>query len=129
MEQTVSRFRRITRILLILFIIFLTLFSFDVFEMEGSIWLKLGAFVLHSVPSLILVVVMLIAWRWPVTGGILLLGCVLAFGIFSRVRSGADFTPWQFVNPVFIFPTILGVLLIITPAVEHHLRRPGTPSA
>lgn len=33
MEQTVSRFRRVTRILLI----FLTLFSFDALELERSI--------------------------------------------------------------------------------------------
>lgn len=83
---------------------------------------------LHSIPLSVLTGITLIAWRWLVAGGILLLGCTAVLAVFIRVQSGADFTPWQFVNPVFILPVILGILLIITPAVERRLRHRNTPS-
>lgn len=113
------RFIWVPRILMVLFIIFLTLFSFDVFEMEGSIWTKVGAFVIHSVPSLVLAVVLVIAWRRPLIGGILVLACVAAFAVLSRIRSGTDFAVRQIIfNPVFIAPTVIGILFMISSLIE-----------
>jgi hypothetical protein len=56
---------RITAILIILFV---GLFSLDVFEMEGSIWMKLGAFVIHSLPSIVMAILLALAWRWEWVG-------------------------------------------------------------
>ena len=53
--------------------LFITLFSFDVFEGNASIWEKLAGFVIHSIPSIILAAVVILAWRrdW------------LGFGLFA----------------------------------------------
>lgn len=49
-------------------IYFVSLFSFGVYEMEASWLVLLGAFILHSLPSIIMVVVLVFAWRRPVVG-------------------------------------------------------------
>ncbi len=53
----------VPRIISILFILFLTLFSFDVFGSGNSIWLELVGFVIHSLPSIVLIVILIFAWR------------------------------------------------------------------
>jgi hypothetical protein len=71
----------------ILIIFFVTLFSLDVFEMEASPLELLGAFIIHSLPSIILILLLVIAWRRPVVGFIafLLAGLFfLRFVIFGQ---------------------------------------------
>jgi len=67
------------RIAAILIIFFVTLFSFDVFDMEASLLEKLGAFLLHSLPSIVLILVLVLAWRRPVVGFIAFLLAGLFF--------------------------------------------------
>ena len=72
MEHARGRFRFtwIPRTLMILFILFLTMFSLDVFEMEGTVLAKLGGFVMHSIPSVLLTVVLGISWKKPLIMGV-----------------------------------------------------------
>lgn len=75
------------RIAAILIIFFVTLFSLDVFEMEGTTLELLGAFLIHSLPSIILILLLVFAWRRPVVGFIafLLAGLFfLRFVIFGQ---------------------------------------------
>jgi hypothetical protein len=61
------------RILGILFAIFISIFALDVF-MEGyGFWETVVALVMHLVPTAIIVIVLLIAWRWERVGGVLFL--------------------------------------------------------
>jgi hypothetical protein len=74
------------RLAAILIIFFVSLFSFDVFEMQASPLELLGAFLMHSLPSIIMIVVLVFAWRRPVVGFIafLLVGLFfLRFVIFG----------------------------------------------
>ena len=75
------------RLAAILITFFVTLFSLDVFEMEASLLELLGAFVIHSLPSIILILFLVVAWRRPVVGfiGFLLAGLFfLRFVIFGQ---------------------------------------------
>jgi len=75
------------RLAAILIIFFVTLFSFDVFEMGGTLLEQLGGFIMHSLPSIFMIVVLAFAWRRPVVGFIafLLAGLFfLRFVIFGR---------------------------------------------
>lgn len=75
------------RIAAILIIFFVTLFSLDVFEMQLSLLEQLGAFLIHSLPSIILILLLLVAWRRPLIGFIafLLAGLFfLRFVIFGQ---------------------------------------------
>jgi hypothetical protein len=56
------------RIAGLLIALFTGMFALDVFEMAGSTWEKIGAFLLHAAPALVLLVLLAIAWRWPWVG-------------------------------------------------------------
>lgn len=66
------------RIAAILIIFFVSLFSLDVFEMEASPPELFGAFLMHNLPSIAMVVVLLFAWRKPLVGFI----AFLLVGVF-----------------------------------------------
>ncbi len=58
------------RILSIIFILFLALMSLDVFETGLSFWQTIGALLMHNIPALILLIVLLIAWKYEIVGGV-----------------------------------------------------------
>lgn len=60
----------VPRVLGIVMILFLALFSFDVFDMEGTLWEKIGGFLIHNIPSFILIVLLVISWRWEWVGAV-----------------------------------------------------------
>ncbi len=49
------------------FILFISMFALDVFEMEQ--WFL--ALIMHLIPSLVLIIITVIAWKWEFWGGIL----------------------------------------------------------
>ena len=66
------------RILTLVFTAFISLFSFDVFEGPGSIWLKLGGFLIHSIPALVMLLGSIYAWRHEWLGALVFMG----WGVF-----------------------------------------------
>jgi len=48
------------------------MFSFDVFGGNESLGIKLLGFLVHNIPVLILVGILIIAWKWEMAGGALL---------------------------------------------------------
>ncbi|HIG93421.1 TPA: hypothetical protein HA242_01440 [Candidatus Woesearchaeota archaeon] len=71
MEKKISKFVYWTpRILSIIFISFLALMSLDVFSSESSFWQTIGALFMHNIPALVLLVVLLISWKYEIVGGI-----------------------------------------------------------
>lgn len=70
------------RILCILAILFVSLFSLDSFSSERTLLQNATAFLMHNIPSLILLTILIIAWKWENVGGIILTIAGLAFSIF-----------------------------------------------
>lgn len=59
------------RILSVIFIIFLSLFSFDIFDMELGFWRTILGLFMHNLPSLILLGAVLVSWKKnEIVGGI-----------------------------------------------------------
>jgi hypothetical protein len=56
-----------------------SIFAFDSFGDGTSIWHQLAAFLIHLIPSFFLLVILFIAWRWELTGGILFM--VIGLGL------------------------------------------------
>jgi len=52
------------RILCIIAILFISLFALDAFQPDLTIWQQLEAFLMHLIPSFILLILLLIAWKW-----------------------------------------------------------------
>jgi len=84
------------------------MFSFDSFEGDGPMSGKLLGFLMHNIPLLVLTLILVVAWKWEVTGGILMIAGFIAAGIFFRSFSG---------NPaslIVISPILVtGILFII----------------
>ncbi|MDD2799467.1 MAG: hypothetical protein PHV20_12825 [Bacteroidales bacterium] len=60
------------RIMGILAVLFVSMFALDSFDSQLTVWEQISAFLVHLIPSFILLVFLLIAWRWELVGGILL---------------------------------------------------------
>lgn len=76
------------RILGILAIAFMMLFSLDCFEEGNLLGDQLLCFLMHNIPSLIIIGILLVAWKWEKIGGILFLAAALAGMIFFNAFSG-----------------------------------------
>jgi hypothetical protein len=59
------------RILSLAFIAFLSLFALDVFGEAHGFWKTALALIIHLIPSLVLLVVLVLAWRWEWVGATL----------------------------------------------------------
>ncbi len=93
------------RILGILAILFLSLFALDSFGPGLTLWQQIGAFLIHLIPSFVLLIMLLIAWKWELIGGILF------------ILIGLGFTPVVFIHNYKMNQSVLGsltVILIIT---------------
>jgi hypothetical protein len=96
------------RILTILAILFMTMFSFDAFDGNESFATKMLGFLMHNIPVLILLVILVIAWKWEVAGGILFILASISGTLFYHSFLG---------NPgslIVIAPFLLtGILFIL----------------
>jgi len=74
------------RILAILFVVFLGLFATDTFNQGHSFWYSVLAFCIHLIPALIATAVLIVAWRWELTGAALfsLAAALYAFRVLPR---------------------------------------------
>lgn len=70
------------RIAAILIIFFTSLFSLDVFELQVSPLELLGGFLMHNIPSIIMIVLLVFAWRRPAVGFVLFLVAAVLFAAF-----------------------------------------------
>jgi len=93
------------RILCILAILFISMFALDSFSPEKTIWQQLGAFLIHLIPSFILLALLIIAWKWEFIGGL----------IFSLI--GLGFSPVIFIHNYNMNHSVwmsLSIILMIT---------------
>ena len=73
------------RVLCLLFALFISLFALDVFGEGYGFWETLWALLMHLVPTIAVLIVLAIAWRWEWVGGILF----IALGVFYIVLAGS----------------------------------------
>lgn len=72
----------IPRILTILTILFISLFAMDSFAPELSLKQQILGFMIHLIPSVILTIVLAIAWRYNLTGGIIFVALAISASMF-----------------------------------------------
>ncbi|MBT8301374.1 MAG: hypothetical protein KJO63_08600 [Maribacter sp.] len=71
MKKSVKVFHWLPRISCILVILFISMFALDAFNPEKTIWQQLVAFSIHLIPSFILLIFLIIAWKWEYIGGLI----------------------------------------------------------
>ncbi|MEW5871289.1 MAG: hypothetical protein AB1894_18600 [Chloroflexota bacterium] len=69
------------RVAAILIIFFISLFSLDVFEMQASPLELLVGFLIHNIPSIVMIVLLVAAWRHPAVGFVAFLVVGVLFAI------------------------------------------------
>jgi hypothetical protein len=72
------------RILAILYIIFISLFALDIFSMGLTGWDVVVGLLMHLIPSMMIILALIIAWRSEVVGSI----AFLLVGIWFALRWG-----------------------------------------
>lgn len=110
----------IPRVLAIVFIIFVTLFGLDVFSGDASFLEKLGGFFIHSIPSMILLLILFISWKKPLVGGSLFILFSIAFTLYFRTfRSLSTFL-------LLTFPFLLvGILFVGLDLIAKKSEKPA----
>ena len=105
MKKYIKVFHWLPRILCILAILFVSLFAADAFAPELTIWQQLGAFVIHLIPSFILIAFLIVAWKWEYIGGIIFI--IIGLGL----------SPFVFIHNYKMNDSIwmsLGIIVAIT---------------
>ncbi|SDS34722.1 hypothetical protein SAMN04515667_1970 [Formosa sp. Hel1_31_208] len=59
------------RIICILAILFVSIFALDAFNPEKTTWQQIGDFFIHLIPSYVLTILLIIAWKREFIGGII----------------------------------------------------------
>lgn len=88
------------RVAAIVIILFVGLFSLDVFEMQASPLELLAGFIIHNIPSIVMLVLLIVAWKRPAVGFIAFLVVAALFTIF-------------FVRDIYALPNLLLFVLPI----------------
>ena len=70
-HKTVSRMILLPRTIGLIYLLFLMLFSFDVFNSAAVTANEILAFAIHSLPSVILLILMIVTWHRPLWAGAL----------------------------------------------------------
>lgn len=95
------------RILAIAFAIFIGLFALDSFQNGFSLQTWIGFFI-HLIPSFVIIIFLMIAWKWELIGGLLftILGILyiyMAWGEFSFVVYSLMSGPLFLIGLLFLF--------------------------
>ncbi len=83
-------------------ILFLGLFSLDVLGMGGNPLQVLGGFLMHNIPAIVLVVLLVFAWRRPVVGFVAFLAAAVLFLFFFVRNIYALPNLFMFVLPILL---------------------------
>ena len=104
------------RLICILNIVFISLFALDAFDPDLTIWQQIGGFLIHMIPSFILLAALLIAWKWEKVGGIIfiIIGLILSSFLFVHNYKMNE-SLWLTLGIVLImgFPFVLAGILFV----------------
>ena len=106
------------RVICILAILFVSMFALDAFTPELSIWQQIGAFIMHLIPSFILLILLIISWKWEFIGGIIFM--VIGFGLSPIVfihNYNMNHSIWMSLGIISVITipfAIVGILFILS---------------
>jgi len=105
MKKKINKFIYWTpRILGIIFILFLMMFSLDIFEPGLTVWQIIISLFMHNIPSLILLIFLIISWKYEIVGGIVFILAGLLYNVLLAM------------NPNFEWYMLIWSLIISGPA-------------
>ncbi len=118
LQNKVNRFVYWTpRILSILFLLFLAMFSLDIFDMQLDFWGTVLGLFMHNIPVFVLLVVLIISWKYECVGGVffILAGLFYTVMVLTTVAIRTPhpwymlFWPVPIATPAFL----IGILFLL----------------
>ena len=101
------------RILGILFILFLAIFSLDIFDENYGFWGTVVGLFIHNIPALILLVVLIISWKYEIIGAVvfILAGILYILLLLTNLNLEWYMLSWALTiaGPAFL----VGILFLI----------------
>lgn len=91
------------RLFCIVFAAFTVIFALDVFGGDKGVWQTIVAFIMHLIPTFLIIALLIISWRWEWLGGIVFILLALLYIISSKGRA-----------PLMAYILICGCLLLIS---------------
>jgi hypothetical protein len=109
------------RVLGLLFALFVSLFALDVFGQGYSFWATIGALLMHLMPVYILLIALVIGWRWAWAGALLFIG----FSIWYLIVSWGPFPliailvgAWPLAAPALLVGLLFLLDWLYTPKLQ-----------
>ena len=106
------------RIICILAILFISLFALDSFSPDLTIWRQIGDFLKHLIPSFVLIILLIVAWKWEFIGGIIFTLIGLGFSPFIFMHNyKMNQSVWHSLTTILIITmpfVIVGILFIVS---------------
>ncbi|MFH1160184.1 MAG: hypothetical protein V1733_04465 [bacterium] len=86
MKTTVKIVHWAPRILCILAILFISMFALDSFDPKLTLGQQILGFLIHLIPTYILIAILVISWKWELAGGIIFIaiGVILSPFIYTH---------------------------------------------
>lgn len=106
------------RILTIFYAAFISLFALDVFDGDPSFWRTITALIIHLVPTFIIIIFLVLAWRWEWIGA----AGYFAFGILYIVIAFGRFPLLTYLiisGPMFL----VGILFLINWIFRENIKQ------
>jgi hypothetical protein len=127
MEPSLKVIHWLPRVICILAILFISMFALDAFSPGLTIWQQLGAFLIHLIPSFVLIALLVVAWKWEYIGGIIftVIGLGLSPFIFNlNYHRNHSIGMSLLIILMVTFPFIVvGILFILS----HFLKKKNIP--
>jgi len=118
MKKSISVFHWIPRIICILAILLLSMFALDSFAPGQTIWQQLGAFFIHLIPSFILLVLLIISWKWEYIGGVIFVVIGLGFSPIIFIHNyKMNHSIWMSLSIILLITIpfiVAGILFIVS---------------
>lgn len=99
------------RVLGVLFTLFLSMFAMDVFSEGYGFGETVLALFMHLIPTFIVVIALIVAWRWEGVGSLMFIAAALFVLVMSRGESWIISGPLVLIGLLFLFNWMYRVYL------------------
>jgi hypothetical protein len=113
-NRKVSKFVYWTpRILSILFLLFLAMFSLDVFEPGMGFWEIVAGLLVHNIPTFVLLIILLISWKYEIVGGIAFILAGLFYTLMIFTSNSFEWYMISWIATIALPAFLIGALFLM----------------
>jgi len=100
------------RIISIIFVCFLFLMSLDVFSPDLNFWQTVTGLFMHNIPALLLLIIVIISWKYEIVGGITFILAGILY-IILLIKSPFEWYKLSWAIQISGSAFLIGILFLI----------------